>query len=94
MWGDLSVMLLILHWLVGRMKMHSKFLSWHECLNTINVDVNLGVNFGSWLVLTLCVRLMAFMGTIRINVNVIMFLLSVIVTLNQGPPRRKKYIYG
>ena len=42
--------------------------------STINVDVNLGVNFGSWLVLTLCVRLMAFMGTIRINVNVIMFL--------------------
>lgn len=35
MWGDLSVMLSILHWLVGRMKMHSKFLSWHECLNTV-----------------------------------------------------------
>lgn len=57
--------------------------------STINVDVNFGVNFGSWLVLTLCVRLMAFMGTIRINVNIVMFLVSVIVTWNQGPPRRK-----
>ena len=62
--------------------------------STINVDVNFGVNFGSWLVLTLPVRLMAFMGTIKINVNIIMFLLSVVVTLNQGPPKRKKYVYG
>lgn len=39
--------------------------------STINVDVNFGVNFGSWLVLTLYVRLMAFMSTSRINVNII-----------------------
>lgn len=58
--------------------------------STISVDVNFGVNFGSELVLTLCIRLMAFMGNIRININIIMVLVSVMVTLNQGPPRRKK----
>lgn len=75
---------------LGRARVH---LHSSHTDSAISADVNVGVNFGSWLVLTLYVRLMAFMGTARINVNIIIFFTICYSNIKPGSSQEKKNTY-